>query len=145
MVDMEKFIFRSESLDDLEQLSDEILMTCTKSQIFTFEGQLGAGKTTLIKSMCRYLGYTDEVTSPTFSLVNEYQTPSSMIYHMDLYRLNSENELLDIGFEEYLDGDAFCFIEWPQIAENLIVQSHYKIKILLNEDLSRKIEIDFVL
>ena len=68
-----------------------------------------------------------------------------MIYHMDLYRLNSENELLDIGFEEYLDGDAFCFIEWPQIAENLIVQSHYKIKILLNEDLSRKIEIDFVL
>ncbi len=142
---MEKFIFRSESLDDLEQLSNEILMTCTKSQIFTFEGQLGAGKTTLIKSMCQYLGYTDEVTSPTFSLVNEYQTPSSMIYHMDLYRLNSENELLDIGFEEYLDGDAFCFIEWPQIAENLIVQSHYKIKILLNEDLSRKIEIDFVL
>ncbi|HQV66841.1 MAG TPA: tRNA (adenosine(37)-N6)-threonylcarbamoyltransferase complex ATPase subunit type 1 TsaE [Saprospiraceae bacterium] len=141
---MEKFIFRSESLDDLEQLSDEILMTCTKSQIFTFEGQLGAGKTTLIKSLCQYLGYTDEVTSPTFSLVNEYQTPSSMIYHMDLYRLNSENELLDIGFEEYLDGDAFCFIEWPQIAENLIVQSHYKIKILLNEDLSRKIEIDFV-
>ena len=141
---MEKFIFRSESLDDLEQLSNEILMTCTKSQIFTFEGQLGAGKTTLIKSLCRYLGYTDEVTSPTFSLVNEYQTPSSMIYHMDLYRLNSENELLDIGFEEYLDGDAFCFIEWPQIAENLIVQSHYKIKILLNEDLSRKIEIDFV-
>ena len=144
MVYMEKFIFRSESLDDLEQLSDEILMTCTKSQIFTFEGQLGAGKTTLIKSLCQYLGYTDEVTSPTFSLVNEYQTPSSMIYHMDLYRLNSENELLDIGFEEYLDGDAFCFIEWPQIAENLIVQSHYKIKILLNEDLSRKIEIDFV-
>ena len=142
---MEKFIFRSESLDDLEQLSNEILMTCTKSQIFTFEGQLGAGKTTLIKSLCQYLGYTDEVTSPTFSLVNEYQTPSSMIYHMDLYRLNSENELLDIGFEEYLDGDAFCFIEWPQIAENLIVQSHYKIKILLNEDLSRKIEIDFVL
>lgn len=141
---MEKFIFRSESLDDLEQLSNEILMTCTKSQIFTFEGQLGAGKTTLIKSLCQYLGYTDEVTSPTFSLVNEYQTPSSMIYHMDLYRLNSENELLDIGFEEYLDGDAFCFIEWPQIAENLIVQSHYKIKILLNEDLSRKIEIDFV-
>lgn len=141
---MEKFIFRSESLDDLEQLSNEILMTCTKSQIFTFEGQLGAGKTTLIKSMCQYLGYTDEVTSPTFSLINEYQTPSSMIYHMDLYRLNSENELLDIGFEEYLDGDAFCFIEWPQIAENLIVQSHYKIKILLNEDLSRKIEIDFV-
>lgn len=141
---MEKFIFRSESLDDLEQLSKEILKTCTKSRIFTFEGQLGAGKTTLIKSMCQYLGYTDEVTSPTFSLVNEYQTPSSMIYHMDLYRLNSENELLDIGFEEYLDGDAFCFIEWPQIAENLIVQSHYKIKILLNEDLSRKIEIDFV-
>jgi len=141
---MEKFIFRSESLDDLEQLSDDIFLTCTKSQIFTFEGQLGAGKTTLIKSMCQYLGYTDEVTSPTFSLVNEYQTPSSMIYHMDLYRLNSENELLDIGFEEYLDGDAFCFIEWPQIAENLIVQSHYKIKILLNEDLSRKIEIDFV-
>ena len=142
---MEKFIFRSESLDDLEQLSDDIFLACTKSRIFTFEGQLGAGKTTLIKSMCRYLGYTDEVTSPTFSLVNEYQTPSSMIYHMDLYRLNSENELLDIGFEEYLDGDAFCFIEWPQIAENLIVQSHYKIKILLNEDLSRKIEIDFVL
>ena len=141
---MEKFIFRSEGQDDLEQLSVEILMTCTKSQIFTFEGQLGAGKTTLIKSLCQYLGYTDEVTSPTFSLVNEYQTPSSMIYHMDLYRLNSENELLDIGFEEYLDGDAFCFIEWPQIAENLIVQSHYKIKILLNEDLSRKIEIDFV-
>lgn len=141
---MEKFIFRSEGLDDLEQLSYDIFMTCTKSQIFTFEGQLGAGKTTLIKSMCQYLSYTDEVTSPTFSLVNEYQTPSSMIYHMDLYRLNSENELLDIGFEEYLDGDAFCFIEWPQIAENLIVQSHYKIKILLNEDLSRKIEIDFV-
>ena len=127
-----------------KRVLEDVNITLEKGQIFGLLGPSGAGKTTLIKSMCRYLGYTDEVTSPTFSLVNEYQTPSSMIYHMDLYRLNSENELLDIGFEEYLDGDAFCFIEWPQIAENLIVQSHYKIKILLNEDLSRKIEIDFV-
>ena len=141
---MEKFIIISRGLDDLDQVSEEIFKTCTMSHIFTFEGQLGAGKTTLIKSMCKYQGYTDEVTSPTFSLVNEYQTPSSMIYHMDLYRLNSENELLEIGFEEYFDGDAFCFIEWPQIAENLIYHSHYKIKILLNDDMSRKIEIDFV-
>ena len=129
---------------ELKNIAKWLINNGLNYNIWLFNGEMGAGKTTLIKSLCRYLGYTDEVTSPTFSLVNEYQTPSSMIYHMDLYRLNSENELLDIGFEEYLDGDAFCFIEWPQIAENLIVQSHYKIKILLNEDLSRKIEIDFV-
>jgi tRNA threonylcarbamoyladenosine biosynthesis protein TsaE len=134
--------YLSHSLDDLPQLVGEILEDCVDSKIFVFYGNLGAGKTTLIKTLCHQLGYHSEVTSPTFSLVNHYKTPDIDIYHMDLYRLKDEEEALEIGIEEYLYSGAYCFIEWPQVIIPLIDEIYYKVQIETLENLSRKIDIE---
>ena len=137
---MEKFIFRSESLDDLEQLSDEILMTCTKSQIFTFEGQLGAGKTTLINELAHQMGVLNPTSSPTYSIVNEYETSNGLIYHLDLFRLKDISEAIDAGIEEILFSNSICFIEWPEIILPLIDNKYLEINIS-NIGESRKIQL----
>lgn len=86
-------------------------------RVFAFHGDLGAGKTTLIKGFCAALGVTDRPSSPSFSIVNEYRTTEGgTVYHFDLYRLKSAEELEGIGFEEYLDSSSYCFIEWPELA-----------------------------
>jgi tRNA threonylcarbamoyladenosine biosynthesis protein TsaE len=121
-----KFIINSFS--DLEKVAQEIILN-SKYKIFTLTGNLGAGKTTLVKFLCKNLNSPDEVTSPTFSLVNEYVFPSGKIYHFDLYRINHIEELLNIGFDEYIDSGNYCFIEWPEISENELPEHH---KILLN-------------
>ena len=121
--------YLSHNIDDLPQLAFEILKDCDDSKIFVFYGNLGAGKTTLIKTLCHQLGYTEEVTSPTFSLVNHYKTEITDIYHMDLYRLKDEEEALEIGIEEYLYSGAYCFIEWPQVIIPLLVEEYYKVTI----------------
>ena len=141
---MNNKIYISASLEDLTILSAQILADCHATKIFTFTGQLGAGKTTLIKSLCVALGYNEDVTSPTFSLVNEYTSPQIKIYHMDLYRLKNIEEALDIGLEEYLYSGNYCFIEWPQVAEELLDEPYYAIKIEVDEFHQRKIEITFV-
>ncbi len=134
--------YLSHSLDDLPQLVQEILGDCIDSKIFVFYGNLGAGKTTLIKTLCQQLGYKGDVTSPTFSLVNHYKTLEIDIYHMDLYRLKDEEEALEIGIEEYLYSDAYCFIEWPQVVIPLLDESYYKVQIETLENLIRKINIE---
>ena len=134
--------YLSHSLDDLPQLVQEILGDCIDSKIFVFYGNLGAGKTTLIKTLCQQLGYKGDVTSPTFSLVNHYKTLEIDIYHMDLYRLKDEEEVLEIGIEEYLYSGAYCFIEWPQVVIPLLDESYYKVQIETLENLSRKIDIE---
>lgn len=134
--------YLSHSLDDLPQLVQEILGDCIDSKIFVFYGNLGAGKTTLIKTLCQQLGYKGDVTSPTFSLVNHYKTLEIDIYHMDLYRLKDEEEALEIGIEEYLYSGAYCFIEWPQVVIPLLDEPYYKVQIEVLENLIRKINIE---
>lgn len=90
--------------------------------VFAFYGKMGAGKTTFIKAVCEALGVEDVVTSPTFAIVNEYRsaTTAELIYHFDFYRLRSANEAYDIGFEDYIDSGALCFIEWPEMIEPIL-------------------------
>ncbi len=129
------------ALEEVHTIAEWILNSCQNSKIFTFEGELGAGKTTLIKSICSQLGYNEEVTSPTFSIVNEYLSGKNYIYHMDLYRIKDLAELEDIGFDDYLCSGHYCLIEWPQIAEELLYDKKYKILISNVDENSRRITI----
>lgn len=102
---------------DAEEVASLILQSHAEARIFAFTGDLGAGKTTLIKALCKVLGVADQTSSPSFAIVNEYRTGSGdPLYHFDLYRLKAEEELEGIGFDEYLDSGNYCFIEWPELA-----------------------------
>ena len=108
------------NLDDVPNVVKELLDKLS-SKIVLFYAPMGAGKTTLIKEICRQLGTDDVITSPTFSLVNEYQTDTNQtIYHFDFYRIEEEEEAYDIGIEDYFNSGNWCFIEWPQNIENLL-------------------------
>ena len=120
-------------------------------RIFAFHGGMGAGKTTFIKAVCEELGVEDVITSPTFAIVNEYAitTPPSTcthipstIYHFDFYRIHKLEEVYDMGFEDYLNGDAFCFIEWPELVEDMLPTDAVNISIDENADGSRTIIIE---
>lgn len=117
------------SLEELDFLARK-LISKFKHKIVLFEGDLGAGKTTFIKSLVKELGSRDEVNSPTFSIVNEYSIPNDKVFHFDLYRVKSEDEALDFGVEEYLDSGRFCFIEWPEIIMDLLEDNYHTIKII---------------
>ena len=108
-------------LNDLDAIAKELLEFIGDHRVLCFYGDLGAGKTTFIKAICRQLGVTDEVQSPTFSIVNEYETKDGEpIYHFDFYRLKTEEEAYDLGYEQYLYSNYFCFIEWPEKVEDLL-------------------------
>jgi tRNA threonylcarbamoyladenosine biosynthesis protein TsaE len=117
------------SLSQLPSVSSRLLEFSKDKRIFLFEAPMGAGKTTLIKELCRALGSEDHFGSPTFSIVNEYKYPGGTIYHFDLYRISELNELYDIGIEEYLDSGEYCFIEWPGIIKDNITQSYIIVRI----------------
>jgi tRNA threonylcarbamoyladenosine biosynthesis protein TsaE len=102
------------SKEQLSEVSTQLLQHFIKYKIYTFRGNLGAGKTTFITSLCQILGSTDDISSPTFSIINEYHCDYGKIYHFDLYRIKNLEEALDIGFEEYLYSHNYCFIEWPE-------------------------------
>ncbi len=137
-------VYTSLSVDDLSEIASKILDGPLKSKIFTFNGQLGAGKTTLIKSLCRSLGCKNDITSPTFSISNEYVTESDKIYHMDLYRIKDISEAMDIGLEEYLYSGHYCFIEWPNFAEKILQENYYSIDIQVSGNHLRKIEVSYI-
>jgi tRNA threonylcarbamoyladenosine biosynthesis protein TsaE len=103
---------------------------------------MGAGKTTLIKSLCAGLGVTDEVTSPTFSIVNEYAGANGPVYHFDFYRLKEQGEALDMGYEEYFFSDNYCFIEWPEKIAGLIPDQYTGIRIEVSEEGVRQITVE---
>ncbi len=133
--------WKVEKLEDWNSVAAEILKHFSEQKIFALYGEMGVGKTTLVKSFCKALGVKEEAVSPTFSLVNEYKIqphPKSLsqgegleysdkIFHFDLYRLKSAEELLDIGFEEYLADGAICFIEWPELAEPFLPNNIVKL------------------
>lgn len=129
------------SLKELSKISSEII-SAAKNKTLLFYGQMGVGKTTLIKEICKQLKVIDTISSPTFSLVNEYQTSkNSKIFHFDFYRITHEEEALDMGIEEYLDNDAWCLIEWPENIENLLPLDAVEIHLSILEDGNRNIQL----
>lgn len=115
---------------DLKSVAELLLSTFPESRFFSFYGEMGAGKTTFIKFICDALQCIDIVNSPTFSIVNVYKTKNfSEIYHFDLYRLKSLEEVYDIGYEDYFYNDSYCFIEWPDKIENILPEKNVKIYI----------------
>jgi tRNA threonylcarbamoyladenosine biosynthesis protein TsaE len=132
--------YKVDELSDLPAVSRKILES-TDKKVFLFKGDLGAGKTTLIKAICAELGSVDVVSSPTFSLINEYKTrEESSIFHFDFYRIKSPDEAMDMGFEEYLSSGQYCFIEWPEIIMKLIFVDYVDIEVKA-EDNSRLIKV----
>jgi tRNA threonylcarbamoyladenosine biosynthesis protein TsaE len=130
------------SLDDLERAAARFLEITADHKKFAFHGAMGSGKTTLIKVVCKLLGATDSVTSPTFSLVNEYITPAGdTLYHFDLYRINTMEELFDLGYEEYFFGDSYIFVEWAEKAESLIPDGFIRVYIDESGPGSRQVRI----
>ncbi|MEO1436096.1 MAG: tRNA (adenosine(37)-N6)-threonylcarbamoyltransferase complex ATPase subunit type 1 TsaE [Bacteroidota bacterium] len=128
-------------IEGMTKAAQQVLEICKSDKKFAFYGDLGAGKTTLIQDICLLLNSKDNVSSPTFSLVNEYDYPQGMIFHMDLYRLKTIEEALDIGIEGYLDSGQYCFIEWPDIILPLLDDGTIHIQINALEDATRMIEI----
>ena len=125
--------------DDLPKAASDLLAFAEEEKVFVFYGEMGAGKTTFIQQICRQLQATSEASSPTYALVNEYSLPDgSLVFHLDLYRLNDLNEAYDIGIEDYLYSGHYCLIEWPQLIEPLL-ETYIKININLESNQSRSI------
>ncbi len=118
-----------------------LLSDSGNQKILLFYGEMGAGKTTFIKAFCAALGVEDTVSSPTFSIVNEYQSTKGIIYHFDFYRLKNQTEALDLGMEEYLDSGHYCLIEWPEKIPDLLPENYLKINIEVQPDQQRKLTI----
>jgi len=122
-------------IEDLPVIAKDILQFTGDKKVFAFYAEMGAGKTTLIKEICKQLGSQDSFSSPTYSIVNEYSLQSaiqnlqSKIFHIDCYRLKNFEEALSIGMEEYVSGDNYCFIEWPELIEQLLPDDAVKISI----------------
>jgi tRNA threonylcarbamoyladenosine biosynthesis protein TsaE len=119
------------SLDDLERVACTIIQLMDTQKVFIFKGDVGSGKTTLIKAILKNLGYLDAVSSPTYSIVNTYiiDDKGIIVNHFDLYRVKNQIDLYDVGLVEYLHGNQFCFIEWPDIAIDLIEDGYIEIQI----------------
>ena len=129
------------SLDQLDEVANQIIVQNPK-KVILFHGEMGVGKTTLIKALAKKLGVLEPTKSPTFSLVNEYQTTTNqLVYHFDFYRLNRETEALDMGIEEYLYSGDWCFIEWAENIPNLIPEAHSIITIQLLADGKRHLKL----
>ncbi len=119
---------------ELPEIAFRIIQAYPKERVFIFSGSMAAGKTTLIKHLCAALGSTDNVGSPTFSLVNEYHTHTDKkIFHFDFYRIEKEQEAFDMGFEEYIYSGNYCFIEWPEKIHNLLPEKYVRVVIFAEE------------
>jgi tRNA threonylcarbamoyladenosine biosynthesis protein TsaE len=116
----------------------ELLNHTANKRIFAFYGSMGAGKTTIIKAVCKNLGAIDIVSSPTFTLVNEYKTSAGeSIFHIDFYRIKKQEEVYDFGLEEYLTGESYCFMEWPELVEELLPAETVRVRIKIDNDEQR--------
>ncbi|WP_316750284.1 tRNA (adenosine(37)-N6)-threonylcarbamoyltransferase complex ATPase subunit type 1 TsaE [Pedobacter gandavensis] len=125
----------------LDQAAQEVLEFAQNDRFFIFEGEMGAGKTTFIKALAKALGVTDVVSSPTFSIVNEYDANGRTIYHFDFYRIKNIQEAFDIGYEEYFYSEHICLIEWPEKVEELLPEHYIKIEITAPTETERLLSI----
>ncbi|WP_245881489.1 tRNA (adenosine(37)-N6)-threonylcarbamoyltransferase complex ATPase subunit type 1 TsaE [Xanthomarina spongicola] len=126
------------SLKELQTVAKQLIKNL-KSKTILLEGDMGVGKTTLIKELVKALGSADEVSSPTFSIVNEYELKNDKIYHFDFYRIKDIEEAYNFGIEDYLDSNNWIIIEWPELIEELITDKYNRIILSLNDDNTRKI------
>jgi len=138
-----KQVYIIDSLEDLPGVVAAIMPELLEAKVITLEGDLGAGKTTLVKEICAQLEIDDLVSSPTFSIINEYQSSnlSFRVIHMDLYRIELEEELFNIGFEDYLYSGDLVFIEWPQIASGLLPSNSIGIHIEIFDNSKRRLNL----
>ena len=129
-------------LDHIDDAAREFIGQMGDDTVFAFYGKMGAGKTTFIKALCKLLGVEDEVNSPTFAIINEYrsETTAELIYHFDFYRIKKLEEVYDLGYEDYFYSGALCFIEWPELVEELLPLDAKKVTITENSDGSRTLE-----
>lgn len=120
-----------DSLDNIHEAAEAFVQTIGERTIFAFYGKMGAGKTTFIKALCQKLGVDDVVNSPTFSIVNEYRSSATgeLIYHFDFYRIKRVEEVFDMGYEDYFYSGALCFIEWPELIEELLPDEAVRVNI----------------
>ena len=135
-----------QNIESIGEAARQFVNAIGDRRVFAFYGQMGAGKTTFIKAVCEALGVEDVITSPTFAIVNEYTPssfllpPSSKIFHFDFYRIKKIEEVYDMGYEDYFYSGALCFIEWPELIEELLPEDAVKVSIVEQEDGSRMIE-----
>ena len=131
-----------QNTDNLREAARQFISAIGDRRIFAFYGKMGAGKTTFIKAICEELGVEDVITSPTFAIVNEYrsETTLQLIYHFDFYRIKKLEEVYDMGYEDYFYSGALCFMEWPELIEELLPEDVVKVTISEQEDGSRVVE-----
>ena len=132
------------SIENIAEAAHEFVAQMGDETVYAFYGEMGAGKTTFINALCKELGVEDDTTnSPSFSIINEYRsdTTAELIYHFDLYRLESLEEAFDIGVEDYFDSGALCFLEWPERIEEILPFDTVKVSIVVNDDETRQIVI----
>lgn len=129
-------------INNIRSAAREFVAGMGDGKVFAFYGKMGAGKTTFIKAVCEELGVGDVITSPTFAIVNEYdsETQALTIYHFDFYRIKKIEEVYDMGYEDYFYGGGLCFIEWPELIEELLPEDAVKVTIAEQEDGSRVVE-----
>mgnify|MGYP003437534403 FL=1 len=130
---------RIDNIDSIREAARQFVAATGENTVFAFYGKMGAGKTTFIKAVCEELGVEDVITSPTFAIVNEYRsdTTGELIYHFDFYRIKKIEEVYDMGYEDYFYSGALCFIEWPDLIEELLPEEAVKVTIEENADGSR--------
>lgn len=129
------------SLDDINQAARKFIELMREHRLFAFYGGMGAGKTTFIKALCQELGVADNVSSPTFAIVNEYGSDIGPIYHFDFYRIKSPDEVMDLGFEDYAYSGHLCLMEWPELIEDLLPSNTVNVHIEETANGMRKLTI----
>ena len=129
---------KADHLKELPEIARKLVDQFAEERVFAFYGKMGAGKTTFIQSVCRVLGSDDTVTSPTFALINEYNTKKNgSVFHFDFYRIKNLEEVFDLGYEDYLYSGSYCLIEWPELIESLLPEKVVRVKIEVEKDGSR--------
>ncbi|MBQ7662282.1 MAG: tRNA (adenosine(37)-N6)-threonylcarbamoyltransferase complex ATPase subunit type 1 TsaE [Prevotella sp.] len=129
-----------QNLDNIREAAREFIDNIGENTVFAFYGKMGAGKTTFVKAICEELGVEDVITSPTFAIVNEYEAPQKTIYHFDFYRIKKLEEVYDMGYEDYFYSGALCFIEWPELIEDVLPEDAVKVTIEECADGSRSVK-----
>ena len=130
---------RINNLDHIREAAQQFVGQIGERKVFAFYGKMGAGKTTFIKAICEELGVSDVITSPTFAIVNEYQATAELIYHFDFYRIKKLEEVYDMGYEDYFYSGALCFIEWPELIEDLLPEDAVRVTISEESDGTRSV------